>query len=145
MVRQHRPAVTPARDLIAIITRVIRARDAGLDVNDSEAIEKLVRRIEPDLTPRINPDRRYGIREVECWGYTRGLMYGRYRHLIRKCGRSSFVLGGDLLAATEGAPRLVPAPLLPAAVVGAPRRRGRPRKASAGDANDAVPGVVNTC
>ena len=104
-----------------------------MDVNDNAAVAAFAKQIERELLPRIIPDRRYSIPElVEKFGYTRGLFYKRRKHLIRKDGRKSFVLGRELLADIEAAPTLAPAvPAVTTAIAAAaapPRRRGRPRK-----------------
>ena len=131
-------------DLIDIISRIGREFAAGLSGNDNEAIAKLAQQIEPALALRIIPERRYRIAELEVYGFKRGHFYKVHRHLIRKDGRISYVVGGDLLALIEAAPTFADQPL-PA---GPPRRRGRPRKAAASEADRALPlnaGVVNTC
>ena len=149
MVQQKIVAAKSASyDLVGIVMRIVRERDAGLDINDREAVARLAQKVEPDLAPRINPDRRYRIAELKAFGYKPGFFYGRNRHLIRKDHRSTFILGRDLLAVTESAPSLAPTSALPAEAVAAPRRRGRPRKAAASKADDAPAvesGVVNTC
>ena len=131
MVHQHVAAVrAAASDMARIIKRVGLEITAGLNVNDNDAVTALAHRMEHDLLPRIMPDRRYSIRElVEKFGYTRGLP--RYKQLIRKDGRKSFILGRDLLSEMESTPRL--AATVPVAVTGATaaparRDRGRPRK-----------------
>jgi len=133
MVHQHVAAARAAPyDMARVIKRVGLEITAGLNVNDNDAVAALAHRMEHDLLPRIMPDRRYSIRElVEKFGYTRGLLYKRYKHLIRKDGRKSFILGRDLLSEMESAPRL--AAVVPVAVTGAtapPARceRGRPHK-----------------
>ena|SRR5947209_7182160 len=131
-------------DLIDIISRIGREFAAGLNINDDEAIAKLAQQIEPALVLRIVPHRRYRIAELEAYGFKRGYFYKVYRHLIRKEGRMSYVVGRDLLALIEAAPTFADPPL-PA---GPPRRRGRPRKAAGSEADRALPlnaGVVNTC
>jgi hypothetical protein len=65
---------------------------------------------------------------VTHFGYTRGLLYKRHKHLIRKDGRKSFVLGRDLLADIAASPTLAPSVPMQAGAVPMPRRRGRPRK-----------------
>jgi hypothetical protein len=133
MVQQHLAATAAPYDLTRFIKQVERELAAGLDVNDNVAVAVLAKQIERDLLPRIIPDRRYSIPElVEKFGYTRGLFYKRRKHLIRKDGRKSFVLGRELLADIEAAPTLAPAvPAVTTAIAAAaapPRRRGRPRK-----------------
>ena len=131
-------------DLIDIISRIGREFAAGLSGNDNEAIAKLAQQIEPALALRIIPERRYRIAELEVYGFKRSHFYKVHRHLIRKDGRISYVVGGDLLALIEAAPTFADQPL-PA---GPPRRRGRRRKAAASEADRALPlnaGVVNTC
>jgi hypothetical protein len=134
MVQQHFAAATAAPyDLTRIIKQVEREIAAGLDVNDNAAVAAFAKQIERELLPRIIPDRCYSIPElVEKFGYTRGLFYKRRKHLIRKDGRKSFVLGRELLADIEAAPTLAPAvPAVTTAIAAAaaqPRRRGRPRK-----------------
>ena len=149
MVEQKMVAAKSAfYDLVGIVMRIVRERDAGLDINDREAVARLAQKVELDLAPRINPDRRYRIAELKAFGYKPGFFYGRNRHLIRKDHRSTFILGRDLLAVTESAPSLAPTSALPAEAVAAPRRRGRPRKAAASKADRALAvesGVVNTC
>ena len=127
-----------AYDLVDIIKLIGREFAAGLNVNDNEAVAKLAQQIEPDLVPRIIPERRYRIGELELYGFKRGHFYKVYRHLIRKDGEMSYVLGRDLLALIEAAPTIADSP---------PRRRGRPRKAAASDADNALPvdaGALNT-
>ena len=113
-------------DIMRVITLVERELAAGLNLGDGSAVVALAKQIERDLVPRIIPDRRYTIPElVNQFGYTRGLLYKRHKHLIRKDGRKSFVWGRELLADIEAAPTLG------ARAIGntvAPRRRGRPRK-----------------
>jgi len=128
MVQPHRPAVMPTHELIGIIMRIVRARDAGLDVNDSEAITKLAKEVERDLVPRINPDMAYSIAELERWGLRHGFFYGRHRHLIRKDGRKTFVWGREVLAEIEAMPKLAPDPVRGGKIAATTRRRGRPRK-----------------
>jgi hypothetical protein len=114
----------PPYDLARILKRFARA--FRLHVDD-EAIDKFARDSEPDLVPRIVPDRRYSLAELEhCFGIKRGRIYKAHKDVIRNEGRSAFVLGRDVLALNETAPKLVgKAPISTAAV---PRRRGRPRK-----------------
>jgi hypothetical protein len=81
----------PIHEIIGIIMRIVRARDAGLDVNDSEAMTKLAKEVERNLVPPLNPDRCYSIAELEPWGLRHGFFYGRHRNLIRKDGRKTFV------------------------------------------------------
>jgi hypothetical protein len=61
---KKRAATAAPSDLIGIIKRVGHAIAAGLDVNDEEAVAKLATQLEPDLAPRIIPDRRYRLREL---------------------------------------------------------------------------------
>ena len=92
-------------------------------------VAAMAAKVERDLklTPPINPDRRYRIKELASLGYGRGRFYKAHKHLIRKDGRTSYVLGRDLLALQEAAPRLGAGQ-----PVSAMRRsRGRPRKATA--------------
>src|SRR5215813_11848245 len=126
-------------DLIGIIKRICCEVAAGLNVNDNQAVAKLAQQIELDLVARIIPDRRYRIAELELYGFKRGHFYKVYRHLIRKDGEMSYVVGRDLLALVEAAPTVADSP---------PRRRGRPRKAATSESDNAPPvasGVVNTC
>src|SRR5215472_14513383 len=111
-------------NLVGIIKRICCEFAAGLNVNDNAAIAKLAQQIELDLVLRIIPDRRYRIAELEVYGFKRGHFYKVYRHLIRKEGRMSYVLGRDLLALIEAAPTIADTP---------PRPRGRPRKAAASE------------
>lgn len=107
MVHQHRAAVMqPPPDLVGVIMRIIRARDAGLDVSDNAAITKLAKEVEHDLVPRINPDSSYRIPDLERWGLTHGFFYGPHRHLLRKDGRKTFVWGREVLAEIEAMPKL---------------------------------------
>jgi hypothetical protein len=104
---KQRKAIGPTRaahDLIGIIKRIGREIAAGLDVNDNEAIAKLARQIEPDLTPRINPDGCYSIADLERWGLPRGFFYDRHPHLRRKDGRKTVVWGREVLAEIEAMP-----------------------------------------
>jgi hypothetical protein len=130
---KQRKAIGPTRaahDLIGVIKRIGREFAAGLNVNDNEAMAKLAQQIEPALVPRINPDRRYRIAELEVYGFKRGHFYKVYRHLIRKDGEMSYVLGRDLLALIEAAPTIADSP---------PRRRGRPRKSVPREPEDTMP------
>jgi hypothetical protein len=148
---KQRKAIGPTRaahDLIGIIKRIGREIAAGLDVNDNEAIAKLARQIEPDLTPRINPDRSYSTAELERWALTHSFFYGRHRHLIRHDGRKAFVWGREVLAEIEAMPKLAPDPVAVSNAATAPRGRGRPRKnpakilASALGDPDSIEGVT---
>src|SRR6185369_3137141 len=122
-------------DIESIIKRVSRELAAGLDISDTKAVAAFARAIEPELTPRIIPDRPYTVQQLKRWfGYTHSGIYGRRKHLIRKDhGNRSVILGRDLLADQEALPRLV-SPVLQADGAGesppaSPRRpRGRPRK-----------------
>jgi hypothetical protein len=124
-------SATP-HDLVNITRRVSRELAAGLDISDTKAVAALARAIEPELTPRIIPDRRYTVQ------HTHSGIYGRRKHLIRKDhGDRSVILGRDLLADQEALPRLV-SPVLQADGAGesppaSPRRPGRPRKNVASD------------
>lgn len=124
-------ATGQARAAHDLIKRIGREIAAGLNVNDSEAIAKLAQQIEPALALRIIPDRRYRIAELEVYGFKRGHFYKVYRHLIRKDGEMSYVVGRDLLALIEAAPTVADL---------APRPRGRPRKSVARGRDDATPG-----
>jgi hypothetical protein len=91
-----------------------------------DAVARLVKLIEPDPLPRINPDRRYRIAELEQFGFKPGLLYKRHKDLIRKDGHLSYMLGRDVLTLNETAPKLVGS--APATMTVVHRRRGRPRK-----------------
>src|SRR5262245_37064676 len=97
---------TPAPyDLAGILKRFARA--FRLDIDD-QAIEKFARESEADLVPRIVPDRRYRLAELEhCFGIKRGRIYKAHKDVIRNEGRSAFVLGRDALMLNETAPKLV--------------------------------------
>jgi hypothetical protein len=122
---KKRIAITPAPyDLTGILKRF--ARVFGLDVDD-ETIEKFAREAEPDLVPRIVPDRRYSYAELERWfAVKRGRLYKAHKDVIRNEGRSAFVLGRDVSILNETAPKLVGS--APATMTVVHRRRGRPRK-----------------
>src|SRR5437764_15022379 len=90
-------------DLIGVIKRIGREFAAGLSGNDNEAIAKLAQQIEPALALRIIPERRYRIAELEVYGFKRGHFYKVHRHLIRKDGRISYVVGRDLLTLIQSA------------------------------------------
>jgi hypothetical protein len=109
-----------------IICDVVRAIRAGLNLDDAVAVEALGREIERHLTPRINPDRRYRLKELEQFGYKKGRFYKANKHLIKKDGRSSYVLGRDLLALNDTAPTVVARPVPEQRSQARPR--GRPRK-----------------
>ena len=117
-------ATTPAPyDLTRILKRFARA--FGLDVDD-ETVEKFAREAEPDLVPRLVPDRRYSYAELERWfAVKRGRLYKAHRDVIRNEGRSAFVLGRDVSTLNETAPKLVGK--LPTSTA-SHRPRGRPRK-----------------
>jgi hypothetical protein len=118
-------ANTPApHDLTRILKRFASA--FGVDVAD-EAIENFAKEAAPELAPRIIPDRRYKIAELEWWfGLKRGRLYKAHKEVIRNEGRSAFVLGRDVLTLNETAPKLVGK--APTSTALLPRRRGRPRK-----------------
>ena len=115
-------------DLIAIIKRIGREFAAGLNIDDDTALAKLAKHIESDLTPRINPDRRYRISELDRYGYKPGRFYKAHKHLIHKDGGISYVLGRDLLTLAATAPTLAVPPASGGIAATLPRRRGRPRK-----------------
>jgi len=123
------------------------AKTAGLDMLSSAQMDDLVTalagKIEHDfgLMPCIHPDRRYQLHELKQYGYGRGRFYKAYKHLIRKDGRKSYVLGRDLLELVETAPTLAASPSptqLDAPAL--PRRRGRPQKTVTGERKAADPG-----
>ena len=114
-------AVATASDLIGAIQR-IEASVRRIEM----AIARLANLIEPAPLRRINPDRRYRIAELEPFGLKPGLLYKRHKHLIRKDGHLSYMLGRDVLALNETAPKLAGKTPTNTAIV--PRRRGRPRK-----------------
>src|SRR5690349_21676025 len=117
-------ATTPTPyDLAGILKRFASA--FGLNVDD-EGIEKFARESEPDLVPRIVPDRRYSLADLERWfGIKRGRIYKAHKDVIRNEGRSAFVLGRDVLTLNETAPKLVGKTPTRTALH---RPRGRPRK-----------------
>jgi hypothetical protein len=130
------------------LTSLIKvAKTAGLDTLSSAQMDDLVAalagKIEHDfgLMPCIHPDRRYQLHELKQYGYGRGRFYKAYKHLIRKDGRKSYVLGRDLLELVETAPTLAasPSPTQPD-VPALPRRRGRPQKTVTGERKAADPG-----
>jgi hypothetical protein len=112
------------------------AKTAGLDTLSSAQMDGLVAalagKIEHDLglMPCINPDRRYQLHELKPYGYGRGRFYKAYKHLIRKDGRKSYVLGRDVMALAETAPTLATSPPTTRPDAPPPGRRGRPRKAT---------------
>jgi len=118
------------------------ANTCGLDGLSPPEMDGLVAalaaKIERDLqlTPPINPDRRYSLAEIQKNGYgpKRGRFYKAYKHLIRKDGGASYVLGRDLLALCETAPTVATCPTTP--VVRRPR--GRPRKVVGGGTGEAI-------
>jgi hypothetical protein len=61
-------------------------------------VAALADKVEADLklTPPINPDRRYRLKELKSLGYERGRLYKAHKSLIRKDGRKSYILGRDL-------------------------------------------------
>jgi hypothetical protein len=86
------PTSVVPQDLVAVIQRVAREITHGLDIYNAPAVEALARQLETDLVPRIIPDRRYALRELEeRFGYTHSAFYRSHRHLIRKDSRKSFV------------------------------------------------------
>jgi hypothetical protein len=119
-------------DLMNIIRRVGHEVVTGrLDIGDANAVVALARQIEPDLAPRIVPDKLYRIPELKRrFGYTHSAIYGRRRHLIRKDRGRSVILGRDLLVDQDAMPHLVAPPEAAGtdAAVAARRPRGRPRK-----------------
>jgi len=134
----HAPEVMPDRhnsmpivpnDVMILIQRVALAIAHGLDLNDTVSVEALARQLETDLVPRIVPDRRYALRELEeKFGYKHSTFYRRRGHLIRKDGRASYILGRELLADLEATPRLVSGDGAHVLKTLPPRQRGRPRK-----------------
>jgi hypothetical protein len=114
---------------VLIDSLIHTAKTCGLDgltpVEMDGLIAALAEKIEADLrlTPPINPDRRYKLKELKPLGYERGRLYKAHQNVIRKDGRKSYVLGRDLLALNDAAPTLAmsPAPTTR-------RPRGRPRK-----------------
>jgi hypothetical protein len=125
---KKRAATAAPSDLIGIIKRVGHAIAAGLDVNDEEAVAKLATQLEPDLAPRIIPDRRYRLRELKKFGFTPGSLYKSHRDVIRHDEKANitFVLGRDVWKLNDTALTLGASPTV--ASVALPRRRGRPRK-----------------
>ena len=111
---------TAAPDLIGAIER-IEASVRRVEV----AVARLANLIEPAPLLRINPDRRYRIAELERFGLKPGLLYKRHKHLIRKDGHLSYMLGRDVLTLNETAPKLVGKTPTSTALH---RPRGRPRK-----------------
>jgi hypothetical protein len=118
-----------------IVKYVGREAAAGLDLQYQQAVAAVAVQIERDLllrgglhqnTPRIIPDRRYQIKELEQFGFKKGRFYKEYKHLIRKDGRKSYVMGHDLLALNQNAPTLASIPPQRAPQIRRPR--GRPRK-----------------
>jgi len=103
-------------------------------------VAALAEKVTADLkmTAGINPDREYSLSEIGEYGFgpKKGRFYKAYKHIIRKDGRRSYVLGRDLLALREGAPTLAtsPAPFQPTMR----RPRGRPRKIVPGNAHGAA-------
>lgn len=122
------PSVVP-HDIVALIMRVGREIAHGLDLGGRSAVGALARQIETECVPRIIPDRRYTLRELrETFGYTHSAFYRHRRHLIRKDGRKSYVLGRELLADLEAYPRLGPIAGGSGKTTALPRPRGRSRK-----------------
>jgi hypothetical protein len=135
MAQQYFAAAAAAPyDLKRVIRRVAREVAAGLDISDTASVAELADKIDRDFKPEIVPDRRYRLKELEPFGFKRGRLYKAYKHLIHKDGRMSYVIGRDVLALAETAPTLAAKslPTRPDAPT-APRRRGRPRKAVAGE------------
>ena len=126
------------RDLTIFIGCLVDAvKAAGLDMlslaQKNELLAALDAKIGTDREPRIHPDGRYPLKEVERLGYGgKGQWYGKRKHLIRKdrdC-RGSFVLGADLLALNEAALTVAESPaLLSPNKPGFSCGRGRPREA----------------
>jgi len=125
-------------DVTRVIKHVERQLAAGLDINDAAAVATLAKQIENDLLPRIIPDRRYDIPELEQFGYKAGIIYKRHKHLIRKDGRKSYIVGRDLIALRDNAPTLV-ANSNPAEPTPTRRPRGRPRKLPPSDPESSLP------
>jgi hypothetical protein len=130
MPNQYLPISGTPQDLTVMIQRVVREIAQGLDIDDTPAVGALTRQLESNLIPRIIPDRRYTLRELERFGYTRSAFYRSHRHLIRKDKRKSFVLGRALLADLESCPRLAPLADVTGGNAAPSRPRGRPRKHS---------------
>jgi len=120
-----------------IVQYVAQQAAAGLGLEDQRVVATIAEQIGRDLQqrggvldqpmPRINPDRRYQIGELEQYGYKKGRFYKAHKHLIRKDGRKSYVLGLDLLLLNENAPTLASHPPKPQPMR---RPRGRPTKKS---------------
>ncbi|MBV9966325.1 MAG: hypothetical protein JO008_11590 [Alphaproteobacteria bacterium] len=110
-----------------------KARAAGLDGLSAAELDYLIAaiasHIERQQIPRINPDRRYRVEELEPYGFKKGQFYKAHRHLICKDGRMSFVPGAAVLELVHKAPKLDPAAEPVEGKMVAPKRgRGRPRK-----------------
>jgi hypothetical protein len=100
--RESRPARGPK--LESLIGRI-----AGLDLTDKAAVGALARQMDWDLFPEVVPDRAYRIKELEPFGFKKGRIYKASKTdglIIRKNGRSSYILGRDLLAWIDRAPIL---------------------------------------
>jgi hypothetical protein len=118
-------------DVMTLIRRVGRAIEHGLDISNTHDVETLARQLETNLVPRIIPDRRYALRELkETFGFTHSAFYRHHKHIIRKDGRKSFVLGRDLMAELDACPRLMPVVVDRGGNTAPSRPRGRPRKHS---------------
>jgi hypothetical protein len=121
-------------DLVLVIKCVGHEIQHGLDISNTPAVEALARQLESNLIPRIIPDRRYTLRELEeRFGFTHSAFYRNHKQLIRKDGRKSFVLGRDLLAYLDACPRLMPVVDDRAGTTVPRRRRGRPSKTPSDD------------
>ena len=112
-----------------------KARAAGFEGLSAADLDYLVAavasQIERQHTPRINPDRRYRVEELERYGFKKGQFYKAHRHLICKDGRMSFVPGAAVLELVHNAAKLdaTAAPMEAKEKLVAPKRgRGRPRK-----------------
>lgn len=138
MQHKHIVAATAPSDLIRVIRQIEHQLAAGLDSKDEAAVAALAKQIENDLLPRIIPDRRYNIPELEQFGYKPGIIYKRHKHIIRKDGAKSYIVGRDLIALRDNAPMLAANPK-PAPPTSTRRPRGRPRKLPPSDPESSAP------
>jgi hypothetical protein len=131
MARISSEAVKYPTPTVESLARAVRT--AGLDALSPAEMDRLVarlaRQIEHDLKLMpVCPDRRYSLSEIVQYGLgpKKGRFYKSYKHLIKKDGRRSYVLGRDLLALNDTAPTVVARPVPEQRSQARPR--GRPRK-----------------
>ena len=130
-----------------LIQAMKRCGLGGLSPDEMDGlVAAIADKVEADLQlrpPIINPDREYSLTEIRENGFgpKQGRFYKAYKHIIRKDGRRSYVIGRDLLDLRNRAPTLATSPVpMPSAMR---RPRGRPRKIAVADAQN-VPAVEAT-